>query len=118
MKHTFSWMQLITNDSKKAENFYSQLFNWKMNNDNLSGTPHTIIDAGDGTFAGIVQDGSNTTPSWISYINVDDINAYTDKATQLGAQIIVPITEIGGEQGFYCVFKDPTGAILGLWGPR
>jgi len=49
---------------------------------------------------------------------VDDIHKYKDKAESLGAQIIVPITDLGEGQGSFCVFKDPTGAVLGLWGPK
>ena len=65
-----------------------------------------------------MQADKNAPPQWISYVNVDDIKSYTEKAQKLGAQVIVPITDIGGGQGFYSVFKDPTGAVLGLWGPK
>ncbi len=119
MTNNFAWLQLQTSDAKKAESFYGQLFKWTMNTMPVSGGyTYTQIDAGEGSFAGITQGDTSSPPQWISYITVDDIKSYTEKAQKLGAQIIVPVTDIGGGQGYYSVFKDPTGAILGLYGQK
>ena len=119
MKNTFGWMQLLSSDPKKAQAFYGQLFNWSISEQPKDGgKTYTTIDAGEGSCGGIVQGDKNVPTHWVSFVNVDDIKVSTEKAKNLGAQIIVPITDIGGGQGFYSVFKDPTGAVLGLWGPK
>ncbi len=119
MTNQTGWIQLLAPETTKAETFYGQLFNWSMNQKpTQDGKPYVIIDAGKGQCGGIVQIDKNVTPQWVSYINVDNINTYTEKAKSLGAEIIVPITEVGNDQGYYSVFKDPSGAVLGLWGPK
>lgn len=52
--------------------------------------------------------------AWLSYVEVDDVKASTAKAKELGAQIIVDVTEVMGK-GWFSILVDPTGAALGLW---
>ena len=120
MKNTFGWMQLGTSDPKKAKDFYGKLFKWALTEKATKegGHPFIEIDAGEGPCAGIGQGDKKDGPQWIAFVNVNDIHEYTSKAEKLGAQIIVPITDLGGGEGFYSVFKDPTGAVLGLYAPK
>jgi len=118
MSNTFTWLQLLSDNPKKSQDFYGKLFNWNMSTQPIEGGSHTTIDAGNGSFGGITQVDKSMPPQWISYISVDDIKTYTEKAKTLGAEIVFPVTEIGGDQGFYSIIKDPDGAILGLWGPK
>src|SRR5438552_3878806 len=118
MKNTFSWMHLTTPNSGKAQSFYRQLFDWNLvSKEKDEKAPYVEIDAGGEPFAGITQDGAGGS-YWTTFINVDDIHKYKEKAESLGAQIIVPITDLGEGHGSFCVFKDPTGAALGLWAPK
>ncbi len=32
----------------------------------------------------------------------------------LGADIVLPVTDLGSNEGFISVFKDPTGAVIGI----
>ena len=50
-------------------------------------------------------------------IAVDDIHASMKKAKELGAMILVDVTEVG-EFGWMSVFTDPTGATLAMWKPK
>jgi hypothetical protein len=45
---------------------------------------------------------------------VDDVQATTDRAAELGGQVMVPPMAIT-EAGWMAVIVDPTGAALGLW---
>ncbi len=118
MKNTFGWMQLGTSDSKKAKDFYGKLFDWSLTEKAMKGKvdAYLEIDAGEGPCAGISQ--SENQPHWTAFVNVSDIHEYTDKAEKLGAKIMVPITDLGGGEGFFSVFMDPTGAVLGLYAPK
>lgn len=119
MKNTFGWMQLGTSDSKKAKDFYGKLFNWSLSEKTMAGGHAFIeIDAGEGPIAGIHKAGENEPICWTPFVNVDDIHQSTAQAEKLGAKIIVPITDLAGGEGFYSVFIDPTGAVLGLYGQK
>jgi len=54
---------------------------------------------------------------WLAYVEVDDINAATQKAKSLGGKIMKKVTEVPG-MGWFSFIQDPNGAILGLWKNR
>jgi predicted enzyme related to lactoylglutathione lyase len=114
MKNTFGWMQLATSDPEKAKTFYEKLFNWTI----TSRETYTEIDDGNGPCGGISKGESPNESHWISFMNVNDIHESTEKAEKLGAQVVVPITDLGEDEGFFSVFVDPTGAVLGLYGKK
>jgi uncharacterized protein len=119
MKTTFGWIHMGASDPKKAKDFYGKLFDWSfMEKIKKEGGSYIEIDAGDGACAGISQGDNKEESHWIPFVNVDDIHESTDKAEKLGAKVIVPITDLGGEEGSYSVFTDPTGAVLGLYAPK
>lgn len=119
MKNTFGWMQLGTSDPKVAREFYEKLFKWTLASKELhSGGPYIEVDAGEGPCAGIAKGDRPNESHWIPFVNVEDIHVHTEKAEKLGAKIVVPITDLGGDEGFFSVFVDPTGAVLGLYAPK
>jgi len=114
----FVHVELGTTDVPKAKAFYSKLFDWKLTEDvpTPSG-PYTMIDAGDGTGGGIMQQMAPGAPSaWLAYVLVDDIEESTKKAKSLGATILKDVLEVPG-MGRLSIIKDPTGACLGMWQP-
>jgi predicted enzyme related to lactoylglutathione lyase len=48
------------------------------------------------------------------YVEVDDLQAYLDKASLLGGKTLVPPVEIPG-QGSFAWLADLDGNIIGLW---
>lgn len=116
MRNTFGWMQLGSSNPKKAQDFYGKLFQWNFQESPTSNGPYIQIDAGEGACAGIAQGDTPDESQWVPFVNVSNIKDFTEKAQTLGGKVIVPITEIGGDQGFYTVILDPTGAVIGLYG--
>ena len=53
-------------------------------------------------------------PHWMSYVKVDDVDASTNKAKELGAKVFVQPTDIP-DIGRFSVIADPSGATLGLY---
>jgi predicted enzyme related to lactoylglutathione lyase len=45
---------------------------------------------------------------------VDDLQAYLDKAATLGGKTLVPPVEIPGQESFAWL-ADPDGDLIGLW---
>jgi predicted enzyme related to lactoylglutathione lyase len=54
--------------------------------------------------------------TWLAYVQVDDIKAFTEKARSLGAIIIVECQNVPNF-GSFSIFTDPAGALLALWMP-
>jgi len=119
MANPFVHVELHTNDLARAKEFYSKLFSWKLQDMPMAGGgSYTMIDVGGGTGGGMmVNQAPGTPPHWMSYVGVDDINAATRKAKDLGAKVVVDVTEVG-QYGTMSVITDPTGATLALWQPK
>ena len=114
MANAFVHNELNTQDVGKAKEFYSKLFDWKL--EEMPGPmPYTLIKVGENTAGGIMQHPMPGAPSmWLAYVNVDDIKASTAKAKSLGATLIRDATEIPNV-GSFSIFTDPTGAMLALF---
>jgi predicted enzyme related to lactoylglutathione lyase len=120
VSNPFCHVELNTTDVKKAKDFYTKLFDWKLE-DVPAPTPdgaYTMITVGEGTGGGLMKNPIPGAPSfWLSYVLVDDINASTRKAKSLGATVMKDVTEVMGA-GWLSIITDPTGAPLGLWKPK
>jgi len=116
MANPFVHVELNTTDVDKARAFYSQLFDWELEDMSMgpSGT-YTVIKVGDGTGGGLMKNPMPGVPSfWLAYVLVDDIGAATKKAESLGAKIVKDSIEVP-DMGWLSIIADPTGAALGLW---
>jgi predicted enzyme related to lactoylglutathione lyase len=101
-------------DTAKASQFYSSLFGWGA----AQMGPATMIQTGEkegiqGHFTALGHEPFHYT---IFYVNVDDIQAYIEKAQALGAKIVVPKVDIPG-YGSFAWIADPDGNTVGLWKP-
>jgi predicted enzyme related to lactoylglutathione lyase len=116
MANPFVHVELNTTDPEKAKAFYGKLFTWKMEDMPMGpGETYTMINPGEGTGGGLMKHPVSGAPSiWLAYVVVDDIQAATEKARSLGAQVVKGVTEVPG-MGWFSVIVDPTGAALGLW---
>lgn len=62
-------------------------------------------------------EGSTFGDVWTVYVEVEDIDQATGRATDHGGSVAVRPTRVG-DQGSMAVIRDPVGAVLGLWEPR
>lgn len=116
MANPFVHVELNTTDVAKSKEFYSSLFDWKLEDAPIGVMGnYTTIGVGGGTGGGIIQQPIPGEPSfWLAYVNVDDIHAATAKAKSLGAKIVRDVTPVA-EMGWLSIIMDPAGAGLGLW---
>lgn len=119
MANPFVHVELSTTDAAKAKDFYGKLFDWKMSDVPMGpDVTYTLIDVGQGTGGGLMQQMNPGAPSaWLAYVQVDDVDAATAKARSLGARVVMDVTEVP-DTGWLSIFVDPTGAMLGLWKPK
>jgi len=117
MAHPFVHVELNTPDPKKAKAFYSNLFEWQLEDVSNPAVPdgsYTMIKVGKGTGGGIMKQIPGGPSGWLAYVEVDDIHAATQKARTLGAKVMKDVTEVPG-MGWFSFIQDPSGAVLGLW---
>src|SRR4051812_8229930 len=113
----FCHVELNTTDLKQAKDFYSKLFEWKLEDMPSPGGGYTMIRVGEGTGGGMMKNPIPGAPSfWLSYVLVEDIEAATKKAKSLGAKVMKDVTPVA-DMGWLSIITDPTGAHLGLWKP-
>ncbi len=98
-------------DIAKTGDFFSHLFDWNMQ----AMGPATMIDTGTGSgiqghIGALGHEPHNYT---IFYVQVEDVQAYLDKAAALGGKTLVPPVEI--PTGTFAWFADPEGNTVGLW---
>lgn len=116
MSNPFCHVELNTTDVKQAKDFYTKLFDWKL--EDMPGDHYTMIKVGEGTGGGMMKNPIPGAPSfWLAYVLVDDIQASTKKAKSLGASVMKDVTEVDGF-GSFSVLADPTGAHFALWKPK
>ena len=115
MPNPFCHMELHSTDLAKSKDFYTKLFDWKL--EDMPDGSYTMIRVGEGTGGGMMKAPMPGTPSaWLAYVLVDDIVASTQKAKSLGAKVLMDVTDAMGH-GRFSVFTDPTGAHFAMFQP-
>lgn len=113
---TFCWNELGTRDTKKAGEFYSNVFGWARNVQSFGPMEYTMFANGDrpaGGMYGITPDMGNIPPHWLVYFAVDDCDAKVQKATELGATVMKPADDIPGV-GRFAILRDPQSAVFAI----
>lgn len=116
----FAWNELMTSDAKAALAFYGELFGWKVLQEHDMGPMGTYFIYGQGNkqYGGMMTKTPDMKmpPSWIHYIQVDDVDAAAKRATQKGAKLMNgPMDVPGGTR--IAQLTDPQGAFFALHGP-
>jgi predicted enzyme related to lactoylglutathione lyase len=117
---TFSWADLKTSDPKRAGEFYSALFGWKLEKgeDDPEGS-YLHIKNGEHYIGGVpsaehLQPG--TPPHWSVYFHTSDCDALSNKAKSLGANVCFgPVTL--ENVGRFSIAADPQGAYFSMFQP-
>ena len=97
-----------------AGEFYRELFGWKITP--MPEMNYTMWETGEGDEYGGFPQVSPENPAGqvLVYIASDDIEEDLEKVRQMGGKVIHEKAEIPG-MGWYGIFQDPTGNVLGLY---
>jgi predicted enzyme related to lactoylglutathione lyase len=113
MGNPFVHIELNTGDPARAQKFYGQVFQWKLQPMPQMG--YTMIDVGKGVGGGMQKKPMAEAPTqWLPYVEVKDVADTLAKARAAGAQVVVEEMPVG-EMGKIGIFIDPTGAGIGVW---
>jgi predicted enzyme related to lactoylglutathione lyase len=114
-KPVIHW-EFWTENPEKVSDFYSKVFDWKIQN--IPEIKYRMVEtqAGAGINGGIMTpERSGPWPGNMSfYIDVEDLATYRKKIEQAGGKILVPEQEVPG-MGSFALFSDPDGRVLGIW---
>jgi uncharacterized protein len=97
-------------DHQSLGKFYGELFGWGLREVSEG---YTLVDTrgGQGLNGGIGRSG--TGEPWATfYVEVDDLQAYLDRAGALGGRTVLEVTELPGMA--FAMFDDPDGLLVGL----
>ncbi len=110
-KHNIAHIEIPSRDFDESGRFYQALFDWKIMP--LPERNYSVWES-EGSRGGFVATGERVRAGDVQiYVDSGDIEADLKKARRLGAVILQEKTEIPG-RGWYGLFKDPTGNIIGL----
>ena len=117
MSHPFTYAELHSPDPRRAGSFYAGLFGWKVNPFPIPGKYYAELATGEGFPGGLTdpQPELGRFTGWLSYVRVDDLEASTARARELGATVVKDVVVIPDGGGRYSWILDPSGAPLGLW---
>ena len=109
--------QIVAKDPEALTRFYASMFGWTIKTDNALGYREVDTRSPRGINGGVwpsPPEGHNLVQL---FVEVDDVDAYLEKATKLGAQVIVPKSELPDGDALAIVL-DPAGLSFGLYRPR
>jgi predicted enzyme related to lactoylglutathione lyase len=112
-----AFFEVISPDHERAQKFYGELFDWKISVDPSMGG-YGLVDTGAGgeAIGGGIGPAESAADARVKiYVRVDDLDAYLDRAEQLGGQRVVPPTDLPDGYGRFAIFTDPDGNPVGLW---
>src|SRR5438067_5715503 len=118
----FVWYDVMTTDTKAAEDFYGRVMGWDMKDSGMPDQYYTLLLVGQTMVGGLmpIPDDARKAgagPAWMGYIGVDDVDNYADRVKKAGGAIHRAPADIPGV-GRFAVAGDPYGAGFLLFAPK
>lgn len=109
----FVWADLVTDDVRTAQKFYSQLFGWTFRD-----LGHYAIAANDerplgGIFQRPKPANADARPRWFGYLSVANVAHAEQTVTKAGGKVLAAPQKMP-DRGEQAVFADPEGAVFGV----
>ena len=126
---TVWWTELASGNVGKAAEFYSKVIGWKTKAvalEDSSRAPtageatYTLLLTGDNEVAGIIATSEDspgkTKPAWITYFQVDNVDAAIARAEAAGGKLLADPFNVG-KSARMAIISDPEGTTIGLASP-
>jgi uncharacterized protein len=114
---TPAWADAMFPDRQQARRFYSGVLGWDFSEESPAEMGYYTQAMVDGRIVAGFGEGSGEgmpPPAWTTYIAVDDVDRVVQRATDAGANVVMPAMAVA-DFGRLAVLADPTGAVFGLW---
>lgn len=110
------FFEILATDQAAVQGFYSQLFGWSINTDNPNKYGFVNTNSEKGIQGGIGHAELTGKNKVMVYVEVDNLEAYIEKAKALGGKVIMePVVLIGYS---IAMVADPEGNVTGLILPQ
>jgi predicted enzyme related to lactoylglutathione lyase len=117
----FVWDELGTTDADGAQRFYEEVFAWKTTDMGEEYGGYRIFNRGEGDETGVAGlmtlPDASMPPFWQPYVAVEDPDATTAKAKELGGAALMEPMDVP-KVGRLAVLRDPQGATFGIIRPE
>ena len=111
--HPIVQVEFSAKDLEAAAKFYAALFGWKT--ESMPEMNYVTFEAEGGPGGGFNPLSEQVKAGDVLvYVATDDVQASLAKAESLGGKTLVPKTEIP-KIGWFGIFADPTGNMVGLF---
>lgn len=123
-KNAVAHFEIYGDDPDALQRFYTELFDWTMQP--VPGMDYRFIQTVDGDSQGMptqpggINGGMAKRPdgyktrAWMSYVNVESLDASVERARQLGASVMRAKTPVPG-MGWFAMLTDPEGNEFAMW---
>jgi predicted enzyme related to lactoylglutathione lyase len=105
-------LELHTDDLPRAESFYAELLGWRTERVESRSGSYLALGLGRNVGGGIVECGTPRS-LWLPYVDVNEINQTTTRASELGASVLLSPRE--GPAGWRSVVSTPAGGEIAFW---
>ncbi len=118
-----SWFELSTTDEAGALSFYSALFGWEDDPQEMGPNWYYHMQKLNGQYAcSIYQQGEeersqNVPPHWNIYFTVDNVDATMENVQGNGGSVVFGPMDVF-EAGRMAMCQDPQGAFFAIWQPK
>lgn len=100
-------------DGKRLQQFYADLFDWKVDANNPMQYGMVNTGAAKGINGGIAAAQQGSPGGVTFYIEVENLDEYLRTAERLGGKTVLPPSEVPGGPAL-AIFADPEGNRIGL----
>jgi predicted enzyme related to lactoylglutathione lyase len=111
-----SWNELATRNPDQAIVFYSEVFGWTADAQQMGDMAYTTWLLDGNPVGGMMPMGDmfppEVPPHWSVYFAVEDADATVAKITSLGGSVLAPPMDI--PQGRFAAVSDPHGAMFSV----
>jgi uncharacterized protein len=114
----FVWYELLTPDPKAAEAYYTNVVGWGTLPMPGPDGPYTLFTVGEAPVCGLMKPPGEAKklgapPLWLGYVVVDNVDATTTEASQMGATVHLSPRDIPNVCRL-AVIADPQKAAIGM----
>jgi predicted enzyme related to lactoylglutathione lyase len=110
MTNPIAHFEIMGKDAIRLQAFYATVFNWKLSPPMPEMGNYSLFDNEGAGIGGGIGEGD---PRVTVYIRVADLQAYKERVTQAGGQMLMPATQVT-DTVTIALFADPAGNIIGL----
>jgi len=107
--------EILGPDGSALAEFYRGLFGWQLHDGALPGWAHyALLRAETGIGGAIGTSDAVDGPVVVVYVEVEEPQDYIQRALQLGATVVMPVTHVAAAEVTVAWLRDPQGNIIGV----